>query len=133
SPLEVSNKYLFETSWGDDISRINTTTSPSTWNPAPPGGFVFGAGGGVSALFTEPVYQLLAVPHSLATLNGSTPMRVVPDVGAIADPETGFLIDFGGGLGVIGGTSLACPVFAGVQALASQGRLFPIGFANPLL
>ena len=33
----------------------------------------------------------------------------------------------------IGGTSLACPIFAGVQALASQGRFFPIGFANPLL
>ena len=33
----------------------------------------------------------------------------------------------------IGGTSLRLPVFAGMQALASQGRRFPIGFANPLL
>jgi len=128
-----TNGYLFETSWGDDVDPVNFATSPSSYSLPLPGAFVFGAGGGVSALFTEPLYQRLAVPNSLARLNGSTPMRVVPDVGAIADPETGFLIDFGGGLGIIGGTSLACPVFAGVQALASQGRLFPIGFANPLL
>jgi hypothetical protein len=33
----------------------------------------------------------------------------------------------------IGGTSLSCPVFAAIQALASQGRATPIGFANPAL
>jgi subtilase family serine protease len=33
----------------------------------------------------------------------------------------------------IGGTSLACPVYAAIQALASTGRKAPIGFANPLL
>ena len=60
-------------------------------------------------------------------------MRVVPDVAAVGDPETGLAIVFQGAVEVIGGTSLACPVFAGIQALASQHRRFPIGFANPLL
>ena len=73
------------------------------------------------------------MPNSLAKLNGPTAMRVVPDIAAIGDPETGFLIDFRGSTLTIGGTSLSCPVIAGIQALASQGRRFPIGFANPLL
>jgi len=128
-----SNNYLFETSWGDDLSSVNFATSPSSYVTPPPGNFIFGGGGGVSALFTEPLYQKLAVPNSLAKLNGSTAMRVVPDVAAVGDPETGFLIDFRGTFLTIGGTSLSCPVFTGIQALASQGRLFPIGFANPLL
>jgi subtilase family serine protease len=98
-----------------------------------PGSFIFGGGGGVSALFSEPLYQKLAVPNSLATLNGATAMRVVPDIAAVGDPETGLAIVFRGTPVTIGGTSLACPVIAGIQALASQNRRFPIGFANPLL
>jgi subtilase family serine protease len=131
--VKSSNDYLFETSWGDDLASVNFATSPSSYVTPPPGAFLFGGGGGVSSLFTEPAYQKLAVPSSLAKLNGPTAMRVVPDISAVADPETGFLITFQGGTGTIGGTSLACPVIAGIQALASQGRRFPIGFANPLL
>jgi subtilase family serine protease len=128
-----SNGYRFETSWGDDLDSVNFATSPSSLNQPLPGSFIFGGGGGVSALFTEPLYQRLAVPKSLATLNGGAPMRVVPDIAAVGDPETGFGLVFDGSAGVIGGTSLACPVIAGIQAVASQNRLFPIGFANPLL
>jgi subtilase family serine protease len=129
-----SKKYQFETSWGDQLDAVNTATSPSSYVGPPPGPrFFAGAGGGTSALFTEPAYQKLAVPKALAKANGNTAMRVVPDVAAVADPETGFLIEVQGTLVTIGGTSLACPVFAGIQALASQGRFFPIGFANPLL
>lgn len=131
--ITSSNHYLFETSWGDDLASVDFTTSPSSYVTPPPGTFLFGGGGGVSALFTQPLYQKLAVPNSLSKLNGPTAMRVVPDVAALGDPETGFMIDFRGTLSTIGGTSLACPVFVGIQALASQGRLFPIGFANPLL
>lgn len=128
-----SNGYLFETSWGDDLDSVNFATTPASLSGPLPGGFVFGGGGGVSALFSEPLYQKLAVPNSLARLNGATAMRVVPDIAAVADPETGMAIVFRGTPVVIGGTSLACPVIAGIQAVASQNRLFPIGFANPLL
>src|SRR5262249_9343119 len=125
--------YLFETPWGNQLDPVNFATTPSSYTLPLPGQFLSGAGGGVSALFTEPVYQRGTVPNSLAKLNGKTAMRVVPDVGAVADPETGILMIFNGSPVQIGGTSLACPVFAGVQALASQGRRFSIGFANPLL
>ena len=60
-------------------------------------------------------------------------MRVVPDVAAVGDPETGFLIVIGGTTTVIGGTSLSAPLFSGFQAVASQHRRSAIGFANPLL
>jgi subtilase family serine protease len=62
---------------------------------------------------------------------------VVPDVAALADPYTGFAVGrtIGGTYTVQtwGGTSLACPLFAAVQAVASTGRHTAIGFANPLL
>ncbi len=128
-----SNGYLFETSWGDDLDSVNFATDPSTYSAPVPGSFFFGGGGGVSALFNEPAYQKLDVPKSLATLNGTKPMRVVPDIAADADPETGFAIEFQGTPVTIGGTSLACPLIAGIQALASQGRRHSLGFVNPSL
>src|SRR5262249_50525102 len=131
--LTPANGYLVETQWGNLIDPVNTATSPNSYTVPLPGVFNSGAGGGVSALFTEPVYQKGTVPNSLAKLNGKTAMRVVPDVSTDADPETGLGMIFRGAPVTIGGTSLACPLFAGVQALASQGRAFPIGFANPLL
>jgi subtilase family serine protease len=33
----------------------------------------------------------------------------------------------------VSGTSLSCPLFAGIQALAQQAQGRPIGFANPAL
>jgi subtilase family serine protease len=143
--INSNSSYKFETAWGDDIDSVNTATSPSTYVSPPPGSFLFGAGGGTSRLFTQPAYQRGTVPKSLSEANGSTPMRVVPDVAAVADPETGYLIcenaPAAGGIcsaaagdeEQIGGTSLACPVFAAITALASQGRHRAIGFADPLI
>jgi len=128
-----SNGYLFETSWGDDLDSVNFATSPNSLSQPLPGSFIFGGGGGVSALFTEPLYQKLRVPKSLAKLNGGAAMRVVPDIGAVGDPETGLAMIFRGTPVTIGGTSLSCPVIAGIQAVASQNRRIPIGFANPML
>jgi subtilase family serine protease len=135
--IDKKNNYLFETGWGTDRDPIDYTTTPASFSAPLPGPFYFGAGGGTSYVFGQPWYQRGTVPSSLSKLNGKTPMRVVPDVGAVADPYTGFAIgetvDGEFGLSGIGGTSLACPVFAGIQALASTGRHHPIGFANPLL
>jgi subtilase family serine protease len=135
--VDKHNNYLFETGWGTDRDPINYATTPASFSAPLPGPFYFGAGGGTSYQFSQPWYQRGTVPSSLSKLNGRTPMRVVPDVGAVADPYTGFAIGetVGGefGLSGIGGTSLACPVFAGIQALASTGRHHAIGFANPLL
>jgi subtilase family serine protease len=125
----------FATGWGTDLDEVNA--DDDGYQQPLPGAFRFGAGGGTSTIFAQPDYQQGVVPASLSHRYGGQAMRVVPDVAAIADPYTGFLI----GLTLdgkyqtlaIGGTSLASPVFTGIQALASQGRSAPIGFANPLL
>jgi len=67
------------------------------------------AGGGSSAVTPRPSYQA-----ALAAVVGST--RGVPDVAALANPETGvWVYDSGnGGWGIVGGTSVASPLQAGV-------------------
>jgi subtilase family serine protease len=133
----IDSSYQWETGWGNDIDYADYTGTTAAYQSALPGGFLSGAGGGVSTLFDQPDYQVGVVPAALARQNGSDPMRVVPDVSALADPETGMAVgitvDGTYQLQTWGGTSLACPLMAGIQADASTGRSVPIGFANPLL
>jgi subtilase family serine protease len=133
----ASNKYLFETGWGTGKSVLDA----GAWSPAPPGDFLYGAGGGTSKLFGQPSYQQGVVPTSLSG-SGSSAMRVVPDVAALGDPNTGMLIgetqtfannQTAYGEYRIGGTSLASPLLAGMMALADQAAGFHHGFANPAL
>jgi subtilase family serine protease len=73
----------------------------------------------------------------------AVPMRVTPDVSALADPSTGVAIgqttlqpdgvSFAFSLSRIGGTSVACPVFAGIEADAQQAAGHVLGFANPAI
>jgi subtilase family serine protease len=119
---------VLETGWGTSNYNCNTTTlvcKRTIWD--------YGAGGGVSKVFAEPAYQVSAG----LTLTG----RGVPDVAALADPQTGYLIGqtqtFPEGVSYdeyrIGGTSVASPIFAGLMALADQKAGHAHGFANPLL
>ncbi|MFI5756955.1 protease pro-enzyme activation domain-containing protein [Streptomyces sp. NPDC051569] len=135
-----NDKYQWETGWG--TLRAPLSANGSTWEGFP-GPYTSGAGGGTSATVAQPYYQQGAVPDSLAKANGKARKRVVPDIAAVADPNTGFLVGQtqtlpDGSLGYdeyrIGGTSLAAPVIAGVQALAQQAHHgLPIGFANPAI
>jgi subtilase family serine protease len=114
--------------------------SEAAWNEFPN----FGAtGGGVSVYWPIPDYQYTTEdePGSGYMQNdgGSLTYRNVPDVGAIADPLTGVAIyvkDQGGWL-QIGGTSVACPVWAGylsnVDAALKSAGINSIGFFNPFL
>ena len=80
-------QYLFETGWGTTATFLGH----NRWTPAPPGQYRYGSGGGTSGLFAEPTYQVGVVPDALATRwNGRN--RVVPDVAAVGDPTTGFLV-----------------------------------------
>ena len=90
-----------QTGWGNNETRI------ASYAPNPPVvpplqlGFIFGSGGGTSAVWPKPSYQ--------ASLPGSG--RGVPDISFLADPETGGEIIYTTGgntfIGVEGGTSLA--------------------------
>jgi subtilase family serine protease len=149
-----ANNYEFETAWGTVLDPLTTSSSGSAWDFTPPGtssdveNFYDGSGGGgVSTAYAQPFYQRGVVPSSLATQvpegSTTTPMRVIPDVSALADPSTGFLVGetlFGPNnsperfyLSRIGGTSLASPTFAGIEADAQQAAGFALGFANPAI
>ena len=135
--LDKHNNRVAETGWETSLDFIDYSGTKAVYSDALPGDYIFGAGGGTSTLFGQPWYQRGTVPIALAKNGGSTPMRVVPDIAAVGDPYTGFYIgetvDGQFGISSIGGTSLSCPLIAGIQAVASQNRRFPIGFANPLL
>jgi len=117
---------VLETGWGTSNYNCDTATLACVRT-----GWLYGAGGGVSRLFAQPSYQAGAV-----TLSG----RGVPDVAALADPQTGMIVGqtqtFPEGTAYdeyrIGGTSLASPIFAGIMALANQAAKKSLGFANPL-
>jgi subtilase family serine protease len=132
------DSYLWETGWG--TQKASLSADGTSWTDFP-GAFTSGAGGGTSRTVAEPYYQKGVVPDALATAYSAAGNRVVPDIAAIADPNTGFKVGqtqtFPDGSQQyseyrIGGTSLAAPVIAAVQALAQQARGGQaIGFANP--
>ena len=115
----------------------------------------FGSGGGFSNYFPQPMYQSDAVAEYFdkVTLpfSGYVDMgnanfsgagsgvyhiggRGYPDVSAIGDH---YVTVLNGGWALIGGTSLAAPVWAAVLTLVNEERLAlgkkPVGFVNPVL
>jgi len=114
--LDTSGKYLYETVWND----------------------TYGAGGGgISQLFSEPLYQQQSLPKSAQHQLGG--MRGVPDISANAGCFTTVVIysSFPGGgepgWTYICGTSEATPVWAGIVADVNQFLGRPIGWLNPIL
>ncbi len=134
--VDADGKRTFETGWETGRS----TLTDGSYSPVEFGG---GAGGGTSRLFAEPFYQKGIVPDALARQNqtGNKRGRVVPDVAALADPNTGFLMGqtqtFSDGVYYdqfrIGGTSLASPLMAGIVAVADDLDHVHHGFINPVL
>jgi kumamolisin len=92
-----------------------------------------GGGGGLSTLFSRPSWQTGPGTDNSYT-NG---MRMVPDVAADADPNTGYAIYTQGAWTVVGGTSAAAPLWAGLAALYNQYAVAAgkarLGQANPAL
>jgi kumamolisin len=113
------------------VGSGSAITSEKVWNEGAQGG---AGGGGVSNKFARPDYQVaFNIPASPKGNNG----RGVPDVSADADPATGYQIFLAGSRGVVGGTSAATPLWAGLvarinQRLAAIGSK-PAGFLNPLI
>lgn len=131
--IDISGNLAWETGWG--TSKYSLSSDGKSWVPIAANPFLYGAGGGFSSLFNRPSYQHGVVPA------GSPAGRAVPDIGMDADPTTGMLIgetqSFPEGVHYdtyrIGGTSLASPLFAGMQADATQAAGGRLGFANPAI
>ncbi|HME00440.1 MAG TPA: S53 family peptidase [Terriglobia bacterium] len=131
--LKADNTMLFQTGWGNNETRVANVTDAKGYNtPVNPPlhlGFVYGAGGGTSAVYTKPAFQ--------NSLPGS--FRKVPDISYLADPYTGVEVICNTGscsgsgnslnVYVIGGTSLACPMFSAMWAIVNEKVGVPLGQA----
>jgi len=113
----------FQTGWGNNITRIADVTPNPPVVPPLLLGFDGGGGGGTSAVFSKPSFQM--------SLSGGN--RKLPDISFIADDFTGVEIIFQQSVGVVGGTSVACPTFSAFWALANQAAGAPLGQAAALL
>ena len=123
SPFDGS---VIQTGWGTNLTEL----SPGNYlvdDPPVALGFQGGAGGGVSQFFSKPDYQ--------AALPG--PGKHLPDISAIADEHTGveviFTLDGQQYFELVGGTSLATPVFSSIWALFDQYNLSSLGQAGPYI
>jgi subtilase family serine protease len=127
--LNSTNHIQFQTGWGNNETRLTYPDPNPPYDPPLHLGFIYGAGGGTSAIWPAPAFQ--------SSLGSS--YRQVPDLSYIADPYTGVnVIETISGttyLEVIGGTSLATPAFSGLWAIANQaaGSAAPLGQAAALV
>jgi kumamolisin len=88
------------------------------------GGFGNASSGGISSVFTKPIWQVDGVTGSILS---TTTKRCVPDVSMVwgADQGTnsyGAFVYLNGTSVGVGGTSLSSPIWAGVAAIANQAR-----------
>ena len=123
APPSLASSYVRESAYADpeepyDPYGVGVNVSGGYW----------GAGGGVSAYFKKPLYQLLAK-------TGSNKFRTVPDVGmsvggcpggtiscSLDDSSvvTAYGVGIGGAFYLLIGTSVASPEFVGALALYEQ-------------
>ena len=115
-----------EAAWGISVTHLGATLHP---NATPDfSGFGQGSGGGESVFQQKPWYQ--------QRLPGVG--RQLPDVSAVGDPQTGGIVvetlpNGQTAYGVVGGTSLATPIFSAIWALANQASGESLGHAAPAL
>ena len=112
--VTTPGSYVSETVW--KTGTANNATGPE------------GGGGGISADWPTPSYQL--------GLGTDPKQRNIPDVALDANPATGYDIYLGGTAVTVGGTSAAAPLWAAFTALVNQqrglnGLTTTLGFANP--
>jgi kumamolisin len=113
---------------------IAQKTSENVWNNPPgiqcQGGHGSATGGGIARLSPMPTYQQGAQGFAGGVPAGNA--RVVPDVAALAgSPFT--LVFNEGQSGLVGGTSLSAPLWAGMMALINQVQGSPQGSPNSVL
>jgi subtilase family serine protease len=142
--LNADDSIAWQAGWGTNETWLST--QGTVYDPPEAIGFQFGSGGGASNCV---VYNSAGVclggfpkPSYQKRLPGK--YRQLPDISWLADPYTGaaVLISIPGQVPeqvwqVIGGTSLATPMFAGLWAIANQEALAgggtQLGLAAPYL
>lgn len=121
--LNGSKAIKWQSGWGTNLNPLDN----SGFVVDPPIGFFYaGSGGGRSGIFSKPAFQ-----HNLP---GN--FRLLPDISWIADPYTGVVIAITEE-GVfpplqwfpVGGTSVSCPMFSALWAIANEEAGRPLGQA----
>jgi subtilase family serine protease len=123
--LNANRSIAWQSGWGTNVTPIideGTVYDP----PSDFGFFDFGSGGGPSTVFGKPSFQ--------KSLHGG--FRLLPDISWLADPFTGGVIVISEPFQnpeqvyeVYGGTSLACPMFSALWAIANQEAGVALGQA----
>jgi kumamolisin len=104
-----------------------TATEETVWNDNPGQTDGEGTGGGYSTIFPVQAFQIGAPDPPAGTTAGTG--RMVPDVCADADPNTGYEIYVHGAQSIVGGTSAVAPLYAGLFAAFGT----KLGFVTPVL
>ncbi len=106
------------------LDTTDTYEGETAWSVNPLMGIELASTGGYSSLFPKPWYQFGVVQGNY---------RATPDVAADANLYTGF-VEIAVGLPmVVGGTSLASPLWAGIAADIDGYLGMKLGLLNPLL
>ena len=90
----------------------------------------FGSATGSSDAFALPDWQSSA---SVPARKDGTYGRAIPDVAAVGDPSTGYVVRVDGTVTVMGGTTASASLWAGLIALLNQGGGKSLGHLNPML
>lgn len=109
------------------LDAADAVTSETVWNNGVGSG---ATGGGVSDAFPLPDWQANA---GVSGRVGGSPGRGVPDVAAVADPQTGYRVRIDGQDAVIGGTSAVAPLWAGIVCRLAQAVGSSLGLLQPTL
>jgi kumamolisin len=94
----------------------------TVWNNNPGKANGSGTGGGYSSIFPPQSWQVGAPVQN-------TGGRLVPDIAANADPQTGYEVFISGRSQIVGGTSAVAPLYAGLFAAFGT----KLGFITPKL
>jgi subtilase family serine protease len=116
-----------EAAWGIALTQLGQRIRPLHLPTQV--GFLQGSGGGESVFFAKPAWQ-----RKLPGMG-----RQLPDISALGDPQTGAIAVITDTVSgnpvwlVVGGTSLATPMFSAIWALADQAAGESLGQAAPAL
>jgi subtilase family serine protease len=138
--LNADNSIAWQAGWGNNETLL--AEEGTVFDPPLFFGFIGGAGGGPSnCVFADAKFNCTGgflKPSYQKKLPGK--WRQVPDVSWLADPFTGGVIAISVPFQipsltwqVWGGTSLACPMFSALWAIANQEAGAPLGLAAPYL
>ncbi|MEV6848857.1 S53 family peptidase [Actinoplanes sp. NPDC051411] len=121
--ISANQTLLWQTGWASTATTLSgKPVIDVTGTPV-----IAAAGGGASIREPRPVWQPA----------GRGGYRQVPDLAALADPETGLLVGTTSAgqysIGGVGGTSLATPIVASLAALAQARAGHPAGLLGPRL